>query len=160
MRSLLALTLALPVALAACTSGDAPEAPAALPVQSSMDAGRAAPSPPDADHVEVAPHGGTVAEAGEGHLELVVDGASLLVYPLDDRAEPISADGIRDATAVLHPVDGAVQTLPLVLTGDHLQVTVPDGMTAFSADVTVPMAGETREAHFEVGLDGDFDHAH
>ena len=46
-----------------------------------------------------------------------------------------------------HPITAALATLP-------------EGVTAFTAIVTVPVAGETRSAQFEVGLDGDTDHAH
>ncbi len=150
MRSL-ALLLALPLALTACTSGDAPAEPAAVPTESSMDAGRvSAAADADAGHTEVAPHGGIVAEAGEGHLELVRSGQTIQIYPLDDMAQPVSADGITGASAVLHPHAGADQTLPLTLMGDHLMATVPDGVTDYSLDVTVPMAsGERREGHFD-----------
>lgn len=114
----------------------------------------------DDAHMDDSPHGGTVKEAGDGHLELVVAGSALMVYPLDDMAEPIPVAAIQGARVVLHPQTGSEQTLPLEVMGDHLMATVPAGMTAYSADVSVPVADETRRAHFDVGLDGDSDHAH
>lgn len=168
MRTL-ALVLTLPLALAACTSDEAPVEPDAVPAQSSMDAGRVSADAEagSGDHMQNPPHGGVIAEAGEGHLELVRRGKTVQIYPLDDMAQPMSADGITGATAVLHPHDGADQTLPLTLMGDHLMATVPNGVTDYSLDVTVPMAsGERREGHFdaaghdETGHDDGDGHTH
>ena len=103
---LLALSLTLPLALSACTN-DTPAEPGPVPAQSSMDAGRASAGAEVHDHMENAPHGGTVAEAGDGHLELVRRGQTIQIYPLDDTAQPIPADGITGASAVLHPQGGA-----------------------------------------------------
>ena len=61
---------------------------------------------------------------------------------------------------IVQPQTGEAVTLPLSAMGDHLMATLPEGVTSFTAIVTVPVAGETRTAQFEVGLDGHTDHAH
>ena len=115
-------------------------------------------------HVEAhdhgSPHGGTVKAAGAGHLELVVDGRDLKVYPLDAAEAALPVAGIAGAQAFLQPEDGAALTVALAPMGDHLHGMIPEGATVYTAVVTVPVAGETRSARFEVGLDGDLDHAH
>ena len=68
--------------------------------------------------------------------------------------------GIAGAQVMLQPQSGEAVTLDLMPMGDHLMATVPAGVTAYTAIVTVPVGGEARSAQFEVGLDGDTDHAH
>lgn len=112
------------------------------------------------DHAHEAPHGGTVKTAGGGHLELVVDGQDLKVYPLDGDEGALPVAGIAGAQAIVQPEGGSAQTVALAVMDDHLHGTLPAGVTAYTALVTVPVTGETRSARFEVGLDGDLDHAH
>ena len=115
-------------------------------------------------HVEAhdhgSPHGGTVKPAGAGHLELVVDGRDLKVYPLDAAEAALPVAGIAGAQALVQPDGGASLTGPLAPMGDHLHGAIPASVTVYTSVVTVPVAGETRSARFEVGLDGDLDHAH
>ena len=95
--SLLALT-ASALVLAGCQNGsDAPAAPAAPEAPGAP----APPATPTAgataegeDHAHAAPHGGTVKTAGAGHLELVVDGRNLMVYPLDGSEAALSFAGV------------------------------------------------------------------
>ena len=112
------------------------------------------------EHDHGSPHGGTVKAAGAGHLELVIDGADLKVYPLDGDEAALPVAGIAGAQVLLQPEGGAALTVPIAPTGDHLHGMLPEGATVYTAVVTVPVAGETRSARFEVGLDGDLDHAH
>jgi hypothetical protein len=174
--ALLALALGvvlIPLTLAACSGDDASEAgpSSAAPVESPVptDAPPVAPPPETPgqaahaegeDHAHSAPHGGTVKEAGSGHLEAVVSGSNLLVYPLDASEALLPVDGITGAQAVIQPQNGSAQTVPLEPMGDHLMATLPEGVRAYTAIVTVPVAGEARSARFEVGLDGDLDHTH
>ena len=147
--SLLALT-ASALVLAGCQNGsDAPAAPPATPTAGATAEGE--------DHAHAAPHGGTVKTAGAGHLELVVDGRNLKVYPLDGSEAALSVAGITGAQVIVQPQSGEAATMTLAPMGDHLMATLPEGVTAFTAIVTVPVAGETRTAQFEYGLDG---HAH
>ena len=158
--SLLALT-ASALVLAGCQNGsDAPAAPAAPEAPGAP----APPATPTAgataegeDHAHAAPHGGTVKTAGAGHLELVVDGRNLKVYPLDGSEAALSVAGITGAQVIVQPQSGEAATMTLAPMGDHLMATLPEGVTAFTAIVTVPVAGEPRTAQFEYGLDG---HAH
>lgn len=145
--------LALPLlALAACQ--DAPAGAEVAGTETST-------APPAADdHAHEAPHGGTVKTAGAGHLELVLDGQTLTVYALDGGEASLPVAGIAGAQAIVQPASGSAQTVALEPVDDHLTGTVPAGVTAYTAIVTVPVAGETRSARFEVGLDGDLDHAH
>lgn len=165
MRTLL---LALPLlALAACQGAEFPkpseigQTPSAPSTEASTPAEHA-----DGDHAEggghahEAPHGGTVKTAGGGHLELVVDGRDLKVYPLDGAETALPVAGIAGAQALVQPEGGSALTIALAPMDDHLHGTLPEGATVYTAVVTVPVAGEPRSARFEVGLDGDTDHAH
>ncbi len=154
------LLFALPLlALAACQDAPADAAGAEAAGAETSAAPPAAASEGD-DHGHDAPHGGTVKTAGGGHLELVVDGRELKVYPLDGEEAGLPVTAIAGAQTIVQPQSGSAQTVALAPMGDHLMGTVPAGVTAYTAIVTVPVAGETRSARFEVGLDGDTDHAH
>ncbi len=162
MRPLLPLAV-LAVALAACGDAEAPT-PAdaeAVPVAPAVPA----PPSPTAHtagegQAPDSPHGGTVKTAGGGHLELVVARPNLMVYVLDAEENTLPAAGIAGATALVQMEGGATETVALQPAGDHLQMAIPGDAPAFAAVVSVPVAGETRSARFEVGLDGDLDHAH
>lgn len=164
------LLLAIPLlALAACqdaeapTPSDATSAPVASPAASTPSATAGTPSEDHAEgggHDHGSPHGGTVKTAGSGHLELVVDGRDLKVYPLDGNDAALPVAGIAGAQALVQPEGGSALTVPLAPMDDHLHGTLPEGATVYTAVVTVPVAGETRSARFEVGLDGDLYHAH
>lgn len=162
MRFLLLAASAL--TLAACQDAEAPADAAPAPATSPDAVADLAAEHTQGAHVEEhdhgSPHGGTVKPAGGGHLELVVDGANLKVYPLDGAEAALPVAGIAGAQALLQPEGGAALTVPLAPMGDHLHGTLPEGATVYTAVVTVPVAGETRSARFEVGLDGDLDHAH
>lgn len=157
------LLFALPfLALAACQDAPAPADAAGAEVAGTETS--AEPSGTVAsegeDHAHEAPHGGTVKTAGAGHLELVVDGQDLKVYALDGEEAVLPVAGIAGAQAIVQPASGSAQTVALEPMDDHLHGTLPEGITVYTAVVTVPVAGETRSARFEVGLDGDTDHAH
>ena len=186
MRTLLTIAalLAAPLTLTACVGDDGP---AETVVSGGTDAETAAHNATpghnaDGTHVEDAgaavaaehtqgahveehdhgsPHGGTVKPAGNGgHLELVVDGQNIKVYPLDGEENGLPVAGITGAQAIVQVEGGSATTVALAPMDDHLHGTLPAGATAYTAIVTVPVAGETRSARFEVGLDGDTDHAH
>ncbi len=114
----------------------------------------------EGDHTHTAPHGGAVKTAGSGHLEFVPGDGTFAVYPLDAAEAALPVADIAGAQAVIQPRSGSAQTLSLEPMGDHLMGTLPGGVGAYTAIVTVPVAGESRSARFEVGLDGDFEHAH
>ena len=164
MRPIL-LSVAL-LALAACQDAEAPTPADAAPAPATSPDAVAdlAAEHTQGAHVEAhdhgSPHGGTVKAAGAGHLELVVDGRDLKVYPLDAAEAALPVAGIAGAQAFLQPEGGAALTVALAPMGDHLHGMLPEGATVYTAVVTVPVAGETRSARFEVGLDGDLDHAH
>lgn len=171
LLSVLALSLALPLALAACAGDNDPaeiptppadQAPAsgANPVTTPPETPEAADHATGGEHAHGSPHGGTVKTAGSGHLELVISGSNLLVYPLDANEAALPVEGITGAQIILQPQGGRTQPIGLTPMGDHLMATVPEGVGAYTAVVSVPVAGEARSARFEVGLDGDFDHAH
>ena len=149
--------------LAACQSAETDAEPAAAGSdQAAIDdaAAEHTQGAHDEEHDHGSPHGGTVKTAGAGHLELVVDGQDFKVYPLDAAEAALPVAGIAGAQVLLQPDGGAALTVPLAPMGDHLHGTLPAGATVYTAVVTVPVAGETRSARFEVGLDGDLDHAH
>jgi hypothetical protein len=151
--------------LTAC-GGSSSDAPAESAATEAPGAGTAAaPAPGDSaatsgDHAHGSPHGGTVRTAGAGHLELVVQGSNLLVYPLDGAENPLPVRGITGAQVLVQPQSGDAVTLDLAPMGDHLMATLPAGVTAYTAIVTVPVGGEARSAQFDVGLDGHTDHGH
>jgi hypothetical protein len=167
MNRLLPLVLLAAGALTFAACGGASEdAPAEDTATEAPGAGTAAaPAPGDSaatgdDHAHGSPHGGTVKTAGGGHLELVVQGSNLLIYPLDGAENPLPVRGITGAQVLVQPQSGEAVTLDLAPMGDHLMATLPAGVTAYTAIVTVPVAGETRSAQFDVGLDGHTDHSH
>ncbi len=147
------------VALASCQDAEAP-AVSATSEPAVSEASAPAEHAATGGHDHGSPHGGTVKPAGGGHLELVVDDGAIKVYPLDGAEGPLPVAGIAGAQALLQPEGGAALTVPLAPMGDHLHGTLPEGATVYTAVVTVPVAGETRSARFEVGRDGDLDHAH
>lgn len=177
MRTLLTIAalLAAPLPLTACAGDDAPaetasageSGPAAGTEDASAD--RAATGAVAAEHSQGArveehdhgsPHGGTVKTAGAGHLEFVVDGGAIKIYPLDAAEAPVPVAGITGAQAIVQVEGGSATTVPLAPMDDHLHGALPEGATVYTAIVTVPVGGEARSARFEVGLDGDLEHAH
>jgi hypothetical protein len=170
---LLPLVIALAtfsLALTACRGNEnEAEAPDPATIESPVPAGSPVAPPPETpeaaehvaggQHAHGAPHGGTVKEAGSGHLEAVVMGRNLLIYVLDANEADVPVEGIAGAQVVIQQQSGSVQTVALEPMADHLMATVPAGVRAYTAIVTVPFAGEDRSARFEVGLDGDFEHA-
>ena len=161
----LALALSL-LALSACQSAEAPGPADAAPAPATSPDAVAdlAAEHTQGAHVEAhdhgAPHGGTIKTAGGGHLEFVVDGQSIKIYPLDGAEAALPVAGITGAQAIVQVEGGAASTVALAPMDDHLIGTLPAGATVYTAIVTVPVAGETRSARFEVGLDGDLEHAH
>lgn len=159
-KTLLSLIIsgALVIGLTACgtdTGGD--------------DAANVATSEPDTTdhmgmvddaHAHAAPHGGTVQPAGSGHLEMVVSGGYLIVYPLDDAEQALSVEGIEGATATVQAEGGMEHAVPLTAMGDHLMGTMPEDMHHFSAHVRVPVKGETWSARFMVDSEDNAAHEH
>ena len=165
MRSVLISTALL--ALAACQGAEAPSSPDAATAPASASEASTPPSTAAApeDHSEGghdhgSPHGGTVKTAGGGHLEFVVSDGALMVYPLDGEEGLLPVAGITGAQAIVQVEGGSAATVPLTPMDDHLHGALPEGATVYTAIVTVPVGGEARSARFEVGLDGDLEHAH
>lgn len=162
MRLLLsASVLATSLALAACQpkaeTAPAPETPA----PAAVDTTAAAPAAAGDDHDHGSRNGGTVKTAGGGHLELVTEHTGFKVYVLDGSEKMLPVDGITGAEAIVQPDSGGeAATVPLTVMGDHLHGRLPEGTLAYTAIVSVPVAGETRTAQFTVGLDSHGTHAH
>ena len=68
------------------------------------------------------PHGGVLATAGDGKLELVVGPERLALFPLDSDLKPVP---LGNAEVLLVGADGA--TLPLAPTEDHWEASNPYG---------------------------------
>lgn len=164
-RSALGLLL-LAAALPACQSS--PEAP--TPAAEQAPAAPTAPAAPSSsetashdgdDHAHGSPNGGTVKTAGAGHLELVTEHTGFRLYVLDGSEKTLPVAGITGAEAIVQPEGGGeTATIPLTVMNDHLHGTLPVGTMAYTAIVSVPVAGETRTAQFSVGLDSHSTHAH
>ena len=112
----------------------------------------------DDDHAHAAPHGGMVESAGSGHMEMVLSDGNLFIYPFDATEQPLSVEGITDATAIIQAEGEAEQTITLTPMGDHLMGTLPGGANHFTAHVSMPVEGETWTAHFSVEMNGESDH--
>lgn len=158
-----ASVLATSLALAACQpkaeTAPAPETPAPAAVDTAA-APSAAPAAGD-DHAHGSPNGGTVKTAGGGHLELVTEHTGFKIYVLDGSEKMLPVESIAGAEAIVQPDGGGEPTtVPLTVMGDHLHGVLPEGTFAYTAIVSVPVAGETRTAQFTVGLDSHATHAH
>lgn len=158
------LALLLLAALPACQS-----APEAAPASEEAPTASASPAPPpaetashdDGDHAHGSPNGGTVKTAGAGHLELVTEHTAFRLYVLDGNEKMLPVAGITGAEAIIQPEGGGeTTTIPLAVMNDHLHAALPVGTMAYTAIVSVPVAGETRTAQFSVGLDSHSTHAH
>lgn len=110
------------------------------------------------DHAHAAPHGGMVESAGSGHMEMVLSDGNLFIYPFDAAEQPLSVEGITDATAIIQAEGETEQTITLTPMGDHLMGTLPGGANHFTAHVSMPVEGETWTAHFSVEMNGESDH--
>ncbi len=110
------------------------------------------------DHAHAAPHGGMVESAGNGHMEMVLSDGNLFIYPFDAAEEPLSVEGITDATAVIQAEGEAEQTITLTPMGDHLMGSLYGDANHFTAHVSMPVEGVTWTAHFSVEMNGESDH--
>jgi hypothetical protein len=158
MRPLL-LSLSL-LALAACQDAEAPSPSDAAPAPTSTEAAPPAQDHAEGDHAHEAPHGGAVKTAGGGHLELVTEHTAFKLYVLDGNEQTLPVEGLSGAEALVQVDGGDSATIPLTPSGDHLRGELPAETFAYTAIVSVPVAGETRSARFEVGLDSHTQHAH
>ncbi len=158
--------LLLAATLPACQSSpDAAPATEQAPVAPSAPAAPSASATPeshdDGDHAHGSPNGGTVKTAGAGHLELVTEHTGFRLYVLDGSEKTLPVAGITGAEAIVQPEGGGeATTIPLAVMNDHLHAALPVGTMAYTAIVSVPVAGETRTAQFSVGLDSHTTHAH
>ena len=166
-RTLLSLVALIATAslLAACQDAEAPAdavvVPADAPLETSTPATAPAGDNADGeDHAHGSPHGGTVKTAGAGHLELVTEHTAFRLYVLDGNEQTLPVAGIEGAQAVVQIEGGGTETVPLTPMDDHLHATLSPTAAAYTAVVSVPVAGETRSARFVVGLDSHTQHAH
>jgi hypothetical protein len=72
-----------------------------------------------AAHSHGSPHGGTVVEAGAGHLELVLSGGFAMLYVLDANEATLPVEGITGSLMVQRAT-GAPETVALAAHGNHL----------------------------------------
>ena len=93
----------------------------------------AVPVGPSEGRDHPAPHGGILAPARAGHLELVVGPSRLALYPLDAALAPTPIAGSR-AQLIANRSPG---TLPLSAVGDHWEAENPFGIDAPLALVAV-----------------------
>jgi len=91
------------------------------------------------------PNGGTVADAGSYHVELVVKSNTVVLFVSDKKDKPVATAGFK--AIVIFNVDGKAQRIPLEPSGEAklsgttatplpaqpkgvVQLTAPDGKTA------------------------------
>ncbi len=105
------------------------------------------------DHAHGSPHGGVVAVAGSYHIEAVASKVGMLVYLLDGDEKALPISDVK-GSVLLSTKDGKPPTeAPLEAMGNHLHAMVSFA-GAWTAVVTLHVAGETLTARFEGGPTG------
>ena len=69
------------------------------------------------DHAKMGTNGGQVVDAGQYHLELVVNGQELTLYVLDEKNSKVSVDGAKASAIVMS--GGGKTTIPLAPAGGN-----------------------------------------
>ena len=95
-----------------------------------------------------ASHGGMVQEAGEMYLELVVKGADVTVYVLDEARKPVPGTQATGTATVL--VDGKAHKVELkAAEGNSLHGILPVTVSGkVAATVALKVGGRTASARF------------
>lgn len=95
-----------------------------------------------------ASHGGMVQEAGEMYLELVVKGADVTVYVLDEARKPVPGTQATGTATIL--VDGKAHKIELkAAEGNSLHGTLPIAASGkLVATVALKVGGRTASARF------------